>query len=72
MALFTQVLEVNLALGCLAHVAVFMIERNCLGHVVGFLGEARSLAGEELGKDWWLILLHKNVLLILLRLSNQE
>jgi len=49
-----------------------MIVRSCLGLVAGFHGEVRNLAGEELGKDWLLILLHKNAHHNLLRLSNQE
>ena len=37
-----------------------MIVRNYHGLVAGCHGEVRSLVGGELGKDWLLILLHKN------------
>tara|TARA_B100000700_G_C14409295_1_gene562896 strand:- start:110 stop:313 length:204 start_codon:yes stop_codon:yes gene_type:complete len=62
----------NLVIECWAHAAEFSIERNYLGLVAAFLGRVKSLAGEGLASDLFLILLLKDVRLIALKYCCQD
>ena len=45
--MFNLVMEDSTVIGLLDHVAGYTIEKSCLGPVQGFLGEVKSLVGEE-------------------------
>ncbi len=47
MVVFNQVMEGSTVIRSLDHVAGYTIEKSSLGPVQGYLGEVKSLVGEE-------------------------